>query len=291
MKHAWKLKTPELIISIAGGAALLHNTTPARVRNTFQRDLIAAAITTDAWIFTGGTNSGVMKEVGDAFDKYRYKNSKKRVDIPCIAVPNWNYTTDVYQLSCNNPNNDMYLMKSYTNRKANNPANECDIDPNHTHFLLMDDSREKAWWRKEETYECRADLQSTLRAEIEQESANIMPTIDNLLVHLYEKTGEIFKQVKHMFNYNMMQQKIATTRIIESLNELCEMIDSTTNNADTIILRGVGDRVTDVIKTTMKKAKELKDKLSTYHDLLNKTTGGLDKQKQDILDDAVNLQT
>ncbi|CAF1628769.1 unnamed protein product, partial [Didymodactylos carnosus] len=45
MKEAWKLKTPELIISVTGGAALFK-TTPAHVRNAFQRDLIAAADTT-----------------------------------------------------------------------------------------------------------------------------------------------------------------------------------------------------------------------------------------------------
>ncbi|CAF0896539.1 unnamed protein product, partial [Didymodactylos carnosus] len=46
-----------------------------------------------AGIFPGGTNSGVMKAVGDAIDESRYKNTKRPSKIPCIGIAGWYYTT------------------------------------------------------------------------------------------------------------------------------------------------------------------------------------------------------
>lgn len=46
----------------------------------------------DAWVFTGGTHSGVTREVGDAYDKCRYKNTKTESKIPYIGIVSW-YTT------------------------------------------------------------------------------------------------------------------------------------------------------------------------------------------------------
>ncbi|CAF1313817.1 unnamed protein product [Didymodactylos carnosus] len=199
MRKAWDLDPPELIISVTGGARDFKM--PTRLRNAFQRGLIAAAETTDAWIITGGTNSGVMKEVGDAIDKYRYKNTKKRSEIPCIAISSWHYTTDVEDLRQIPPDphsieavtstildltieNTVSRVKSYNNRKPDHEIEEgCDIDPNHTHFILLDDGyppkgkNEGEDWRKfypKEQANCRADLILNMRAEIEQEAA-MMP--------------------------------------------------------------------------------------------------------------------
>ncbi len=46
----------------------------------------------DAWIITQGTNAGVVKEVGEALNKYRYTNQKDGLDIPCIGIASWGYT-------------------------------------------------------------------------------------------------------------------------------------------------------------------------------------------------------
>ena len=53
----------------------------------------------DAWIITAGTNAGVVKEVGDALNKYRYKNQTDGLDIPCIGIGSWGYTTANEQLT------------------------------------------------------------------------------------------------------------------------------------------------------------------------------------------------
>ena len=53
---------------------------------------------TDAWLITAGTNAGVVKEVGEALNNYRYKNHKHALDIPCIGICNWQYTAGNEQL-------------------------------------------------------------------------------------------------------------------------------------------------------------------------------------------------
>lgn len=52
----------------------------------------------DAWILTAGTNAGVVKEVGEALNKYRYKNQVDGLDIPCIGIASWGYTAGNEQL-------------------------------------------------------------------------------------------------------------------------------------------------------------------------------------------------
>jgi len=48
----------------------------------------------DAWVFTCGTYSGVMKEVGDIFEKWTYKSDKAHARVPVIGIGSWYYTTD-----------------------------------------------------------------------------------------------------------------------------------------------------------------------------------------------------
>jgi transient receptor potential cation channel subfamily M protein 2 len=55
---------PQLIISVTGGAQQFS--IPLKMRSAFKRGLIKAATSTNAWIITGGTNTGVMKLVGEA---------------------------------------------------------------------------------------------------------------------------------------------------------------------------------------------------------------------------------
>ncbi len=45
IRYGWKLPSPQLIISVTGGAHLFKLATP-RIRYAFQRGLIAAAVTT-----------------------------------------------------------------------------------------------------------------------------------------------------------------------------------------------------------------------------------------------------
>jgi membrane protease subunit (stomatin/prohibitin family) len=49
-------------------------------------------------LITAGTNTGVVKEVGEALNNYRYKNQKRGLDVPCIGIASWGYTAENQQL-------------------------------------------------------------------------------------------------------------------------------------------------------------------------------------------------
>ncbi|CAF3703276.1 unnamed protein product [Rotaria sordida] len=101
--------------------------------------LVDAAATTNAWIITTGTNAGVVQEVGEALNNYRYIGNKQGLDIPCIGIASWNYIADNSQLEITNPANSTRIQ-SYIVRKS--PKGKCHLEPNHTHFLLFDDGKD-----------------------------------------------------------------------------------------------------------------------------------------------------
>ncbi|CAF1151401.1 unnamed protein product [Rotaria sordida] len=137
MHQGWCLPTPDLIISVTGGAK--HFDMSPRLRNIFQMGLVDAAATTNAWIITTGTNAGVVQEVGEALNNYRYIGNKQGLDIPCIGIASWNYIADNSQLEITNPANSTRIQ-SYIVRKS--PKGKCHLEPNHTHFLLFDDGKD-----------------------------------------------------------------------------------------------------------------------------------------------------
>jgi len=54
---------------VTGGAK--NFTIPHRIKKAFKEGLVKAAASTGAWIITGGTNTGVMRLVGEAVaDEY-----------------------------------------------------------------------------------------------------------------------------------------------------------------------------------------------------------------------------
>ncbi|CAF3075043.1 unnamed protein product, partial [Rotaria sp. Silwood2] len=187
MQQGWSLAKPDLIISVTGGAKNCDMS--ARLRQIFQSGLVAAAITTNAWLITAGTNAGVVKEVGEALNKYRYKKRKNGLDIPCIGIASWGYTAGNAQLdyrpmtfstdmnstkrthsfmrhhqnqiahSVRIDIDDQYFVRNYIIKEKQ--KKRCDLEPNHTHFLLFDDGQPNA------------DTVVPLRAEIEKYSRNI----------------------------------------------------------------------------------------------------------------------
>ncbi|CAF1599127.1 unnamed protein product [Adineta ricciae] len=186
MLQGWGLPTPDLIISVTGGAK--HCDMSARLRKIFQRGLVAAAVTTNAWLITAGTNAGVVKEVGQALNNYRYKNQKHGLDIPCIGIGSWGYTAEKEQLG-DQPNQltingssrssrailknqqsggvaavrmdigDQYCVRNYVVKEKQ--KKQCDLEANHSHFLLFDDGQPNA------------DSVLPLRAEIEKRCRHI----------------------------------------------------------------------------------------------------------------------
>lgn len=56
MVKEWQLELPTLLISVHGG--LQNFDLPPKLKKVFGKGLIKAAVTTGAWIFTGGVSTG-----------------------------------------------------------------------------------------------------------------------------------------------------------------------------------------------------------------------------------------
>ncbi len=57
MVKDWQLELPTLLISVHGG--LQNFDLPPKLKQVFGKGLIKAAVTTGAWIFTGGVSTGI----------------------------------------------------------------------------------------------------------------------------------------------------------------------------------------------------------------------------------------
>lgn len=63
MTKEWQLELPKLLISVHGG--LQNFELQPKLKQVFGKGLIKAAMTTGAWIFTGGVNTGNGKSDRD----------------------------------------------------------------------------------------------------------------------------------------------------------------------------------------------------------------------------------
>lgn len=59
MVKEWQLELPALLISVHGG--LQNFELPPKLKQVFGKGLIKAAVTTGAWIFTGGVDTGAAQ--------------------------------------------------------------------------------------------------------------------------------------------------------------------------------------------------------------------------------------
>lgn len=59
MVKEWQLELPTLLISVHGG--LQNFELPPKLKQVFGKGLIKAALTTGAWIFTGGVDTGAAQ--------------------------------------------------------------------------------------------------------------------------------------------------------------------------------------------------------------------------------------
>jgi hypothetical protein len=64
VENVWNLQRPRILISITGGAV---DFPMSEEKERVLYELMSAASHTDAWLVTGGSNSGIMKYVGQLF--------------------------------------------------------------------------------------------------------------------------------------------------------------------------------------------------------------------------------
>jgi len=147
MDHYWKMPKPEVIITVTGGAQDFQLTRQQQV--AFDRGLVSAAQSAKAWIFTAGSDTGVMRLVGNALAKYN-------VDLPVVGVFPWGVVNE-RELLADASNT------SHTTAYRPTPAtiDGAPLNPHHSHFVFVDDGKKgRAAWGSE------IQLRSALEAAI-----------------------------------------------------------------------------------------------------------------------------
>lgn len=151
MKHFWKLEKPNILISVTGGAQ--NFVMKPKLKDVFRQGFIKAAQSTGAWIITGGMNAGVMKHIGEAIKYYTLKHGSK-YSIPLIGVAPWGC---VLNRDCLIGESGKWPAKYTT--VAGKMTIECPLDPNHTHFLLIDNGSVRKYGTE---IEFRAELERSI---------------------------------------------------------------------------------------------------------------------------------
>ncbi|EDQ87245.1 uncharacterized protein MONBRDRAFT_27446 [Monosiga brevicollis MX1] len=127
---------PNLIISVTGGAKSFH-LSPLLIE-AIRTGIMRAAAATDAWVITGGTNTGVMKLVGDFMN-----DLNKDKFIPTIGIATWGIVHEAEKLAqalLPQPNREDRLDVEYAmNKVPEAKGSKCNLDSGHNLFLLVDD--------------------------------------------------------------------------------------------------------------------------------------------------------
>ena len=134
LTRIWTLPQPPVLISITGAAKELTEMRP-KDKLIFRRGLREAARKTGAWILTGGTNSGVMKMVGNMVQE------QDDMHPVCIAVA---------PMGCVHKYEEMLERSDgrifrYDDFSPSDLSKRAALDPNHSHILLVDNGKEGDW--------------------------------------------------------------------------------------------------------------------------------------------------
>ncbi|ERE80371.1 transient receptor potential cation channel subfamily M member 1 isoform 2 [Cricetulus griseus] len=126
MVKDWQLELPKLLISVHGGLQSFEM--QPKLKQVFGKGLIKAAMTTGAWIFTGGVSTGAVSHVGDALKDH---SSKSRGRLCAIGIAPWGMVE----------NKEDLVGKDVTRvyQTMSNPLSKLSVLNNsHTHFILAD---------------------------------------------------------------------------------------------------------------------------------------------------------
>ncbi|XP_077452080.1 transient receptor potential cation channel subfamily M member 1-like isoform X2 [Stigmatopora argus] len=126
MVKEWQLELPTLLISVHGG--LQNFDLQPKLKQVFGKGLIKAAVTTGAWIFTGGVNTGVIRHVGDALKDH---SSKSRGKVCAIGIAPWGILENKEDLVGKDVTRPYQTM-------ANPLSKLAVLNNSHSHFILSD---------------------------------------------------------------------------------------------------------------------------------------------------------
>ncbi|XP_050299656.1 transient receptor potential cation channel trpm isoform X2 [Anthonomus grandis grandis] len=122
----WGLELPKLLISIQGGKANFE--LQPKLKKVLRKGLLKAARSTGAWIFTGGTNTGVTKHVGDAL---LLERSQRTGRVNTLGIAPWGIVENNQDLIGHNTEVPYHSISSPRSKNAA-------LNNRHAYFLLVD---------------------------------------------------------------------------------------------------------------------------------------------------------
>jgi hypothetical protein len=127
LERHWGVGKASVVISITGSAQDFDM--PQRLLKAFKQGLVKAALATNALIVTGGTDSGVMQLAGKAITEYDAR-------VAVIGIATWGTVLKRHELlGSRGEVKDMTPDEKNSRMGAN-------LEPNHTHFFLVDNGKE-----------------------------------------------------------------------------------------------------------------------------------------------------
>ena len=124
----WCLEKPKLLITVTGGKANFD--LQPRIKWSLRKGLLKAAKTTGAWIFTGGTNTGVNKHVGDALVSEKSPRIKGG-RVVSIGIAPWGVVEKRRELIGKGKDVPFHTITQPRSRFAA-------LNKHHAYFLLVD---------------------------------------------------------------------------------------------------------------------------------------------------------
>ncbi|XP_035760808.1 transient receptor potential cation channel subfamily M member 3 [Neolamprologus brichardi] len=185
MTKEWQLELPKLLISVHGG--LQNFELQPKLKQVFGKGLIKAAMTTGAWIFTGGVNTGVIRHVGDALKDHA---SKSRGKICTIGIAPWGIVENQEDLVGKD------VVRPY--QTMSNPMSKLTVlNSLHSHFILADNGTTGK-------YGAEVKLRRQLEKHISLQKINTRDIIneslrDQLLVTIQKTFTYSRSQAQHLF--------------------------------------------------------------------------------------------
>ncbi|XP_060805622.1 transient receptor potential cation channel trpm isoform X10 [Amyelois transitella] len=126
LTREWALERPKLLITIQGGKANFD--LKPKLKKVLRKGLLKAAKTTGAWIFTGGTNTGVTRQVGDALQLERSQRAGRVVS---IGIAPWGIVEGANELIGKGRDVPYHAIASPRSKLAV-------LNNRHAYFLLVD---------------------------------------------------------------------------------------------------------------------------------------------------------
>ncbi|KAL1512224.1 hypothetical protein AB1Y20_005487 [Prymnesium parvum] len=164
--QTWRLRRPEVLISVAGAAS---GPAPLEEKEqlVFRRGLLQAARRTRAWIVTGGTEGGVMAMVGRTV-----RDASEDQQLVCLGVTSWGAVLSHEKMEQRGNGKVFAYEGEAADGAARQGGEVCGrgeaarvpLDPYHTHFICVDDGSKG-----------RFGVETQLRGELEDAICSVRP--------------------------------------------------------------------------------------------------------------------